>query len=295
MDWRQIPSLPALRAFESAARNGSFTAAAQELNVTHAAVAQHVRTVEAHLQTALVVRAGRGIALTDAGTQLSTALTDGFDQIIAGVGALSNDVSNRPVTLSVTPSFAENWLMPRYADFWAKHPDLPLAIQPTMDVVDLRRDGVDLAVRYGLGDWPGLTAHTFLPVDFTVVAAPALLKGRDIKSFSDLDGLPWLFERVHREARRWVMESGIDLTKSPIKEVPTFGMVMSALRAGSCLSVVASTLVQKEIADGSLVALMQQQPERLGYYIVHPKGVISPGAKTVMTWLKRQSRAAPEC
>ena len=285
MNWRAIPSLAALRAFEAVARAGSFSAAARELNVTHAAIAQHVRTVETELKTTLVMRQGRGMALTDAGVQLAAALSDGFSQIIAGVEAITNDAETRPLTLSVTPSFAENWLMPRYADFWAKHPEIGLSIMPSIEVIDLRRDGIDMAVRYGKGDWPGLDATPLFKADFTVVGAPSLLKGRKIEGFADLNGLPWLFETVHKEARRWVLESDIDLSTSPINEVPTFGMVMAAVRSGKCLTVASSILVADDIKSGKLVALIQKQSKDLGYFIVTPKDVLSQRAKILKSWL----------
>lgn len=285
MDWRSIPSLSALRAFEAVARAGSHSGAARELNVTHAAIAQHVRALEAELNTVLLVREGRGMALTDTGRQLAASLSDGFGHIIAGVQNIVDCNEDRPIALSVTPSFAENWLMPRFADFWAKHPDIPLSIQPSMDVIDMRRDGIDLAVRYGRGDWDGVEATPLLKADFTVVAAPSLIAGRDVKTFQDLDGLPWLFETVHKEARAWVMESGLDPAKSPVNEVATFGMVMSAVRSGKCLSVVSSALVADDIASGNLISLMQRHPEGIGYYIVHPKGVISACTKIVKKWL----------
>lgn len=285
MNWRSIPSLAALRAFEAAARTGSLSAAARELNVTHAAIAQHVRTIESDLQTPLLNREGRGMALTDAGARLAATLTEGFGQIIAGVESILADAEERPISVSVTPSFAEYWLMPRFADFWAKHPNIPLSIMPSIEVVDLRRDGVDMAIRYGKGHWPGLEAISLVKADLTVVAAPSLLEGRTIESFADLNGLPWLFETVHEEARRWITLSGIDLTSSLIKQVPTHGMVMSAVRAGKCLTVATSALVADDIEAGNLVALMQKQPKDLGYYLVHPKAVLSPRARTVKSWL----------
>jgi LysR family glycine cleavage system transcriptional activator len=223
--------------------------------------------------------------LTDPGRRLAEALTDGFGQIITGVEAVANDTEARPIALSVTPSFAENWLMPRFADFWTKHPDFGLSIIPSADVTDLRRDGIDMAVRYGLGTWPGLESTPLLKADFTVIAAPSLLQGRKINSFHDLDGLPGLFETVHKEARRWVTASGIDLTTSPMNQVATFGMVMAAVRAGKCLTVVSSALVADEIEAGKLLCLIQQQPKDLGYYIVHPKGVLSARTKQLKAWL----------
>ena len=117
MNWRDLPSLAALRAFEVAARTGSYSAAAQELNVTHAAIAQHVRAVEAHLDTVLMVRDGRAMAPTEVGATLAAELSAGFRQIVEAVEAINADIEARPISVSVTPSFADNWLMPRLTRF----------------------------------------------------------------------------------------------------------------------------------------------------------------------------------
>ncbi|MFG5384662.1 LysR family transcriptional regulator [Yoonia sp. R2-816] len=289
MDWRDIPSLAALRAFEAAARAGTFSEAARELNVTHAAVAQHVRAIEAQLGTSLLVRAGRGLALTDAGHRLAASLSDGFGMITSGVRAIAADVADRPVAITVTPSFAENWLMPRLAGFWATYPGLGLSINPDMDVADLRRDGFDMAIRYGMGDWPGLEAELLIEADYTVVAAPSLLQGRPAQTLADVQNLPWLFEVVHREARRWVTASGLDMACCQANEVATLSMLLSAVRAGGGVSVVSSALVADDIASGKLIAVMSERRDGLGYYIVHPPGTLSARAKTFKRWLLGQT------
>ena len=194
MDWRDIPSLAALRAFEAAARTGSLTKAASELNVTHAAIAQHVRTVEDTVGAPLLTRAGRGMALTDKGAQLAAPLSDSIAQIIAAVRQVSNEAQNAPLAVTVTPSFAENWLMPRLGAFWAMHPEITLSVTPSNAIVDLRRDGYDMAIRYGMGKWPGLDASFLVSGDFIVVAAPSLLGDRKACTVADLQDFPWLFE-----------------------------------------------------------------------------------------------------
>ena len=287
MNWRDIPSLAALRAFEAAARAGSFSAAAQELNVTHAAIAQHVRAVEAHLGLSLLVREGRGMALTESGAQLAAALADGFGQIVTGVRVIRDAAEARPLAISVTPTFAENWLMPRFSDFWAKHPGFELAITPSMAVVDLRRDGYDMAIRYGEGDWPGVEATHLVSADYTVVAAPALLAGRTVTRFDDLYDLPWLFETIHREPRRWAEGSGLEPACCQIKEIATLTMLLSAVRAGAGVTVVSSALVSDDLAAGRLVSLMQETRDRTGYYIVHAPGVLPDRVKTLKNWLLR--------
>lgn len=285
MNWRNIPSLAALRAFEVAARTGSYSAAAQELNVTHAAVAQHVRTVEAHLDKALMIRNGRGMAPTEIGAALAATLSAGFGQIIEGVKQATDDIEARPLAVSVTPSFAENWLMPRLTRFWAAHPGFSLSVNPSTDLIDLRRDGFDLAIRYGRGEWSGLAATHLVAADYTVVAAPSLLKGRQVNTLTDLYDLPWLFETVHHEARKWIEEQGFDIACCQANEVATLSMVLSAVRAGGALSVVASALVKDDIASGRLIAVIQQPRPGLGYYVVHSPGVLPARVKTLKSWL----------
>lgn len=291
MNWRDIPSLAALRAFEVAARTGSYSAAAQELNVTHAAIAQHVRTVEAHLDKALMFRDGRGMAPTETGVALAATLSSGFQQIIEGVKDATDDIESRPLAISVTPSFAENWLMPRLTRFWAEHQGFALSVIPSTDLVDLRRDGFDLAIRYGNGAWPGLEATHLIAADFTVVAAPSLLKGRQVTGLGDLYDLPWLFETVHREPRKWIEDSGLDIACCQANEVPTLSMVLSAVRAGGGISVVASPLVKDDIATGRLVAVLQQPCTGLGYHIVHTPGILSARVKTLKSWLLNCDKA----
>ena len=285
MDWRDIPSLAALRAFEAAARVGSFSAAAGELNVTHAAVAQHVRALEAHLGTSLLVREGRGMALTEDGVKLAAALAGGFGQIIAGVRALASDAETRPLSVSVTPTFAENWLMPRLAQFWASHPGFHMAITPDERVVDLRRDGFDMAIRYGRGVWPGVEATRLIAADFTVVAAPQLLAGRKVTELDDLYDLPWIFETKHREYQNWVQTSGFDLGRCQKNEVHSTGMVLSAVRSGGGVSVVSNALVADDIAAGRLMPLMPLHEDGHSYFIVHATGGISDRVKTLKKWL----------
>jgi len=285
MDWRDIPSLAALRAFEAAARAGSFSVAARELNVTHAAIAQHVRAIEAQLDTSLLIRQGRGVALTDAGRRLAASLGEGFGLITSGVRMVASDAAARPVGVTVTPSFAENWLMPRLAGFWAAHPGLNIAITPDMEVVDLRRAGVDLAIRYGRGDWDGLDVTPLVAADYTIVAAPSLLNGCKATTIGDVQDLPWVFEAVHREAQTWVTALGLDMACCQANTVPTLSMLLSAVRAGGGVSVVSSALVADDIAAGRLVAVMREGSDGLGYYVVHPAGQLSQRAATFKKWL----------
>lgn len=285
MDWRDIPSLSALRAFEAMARLGSFSAAARELNVTHAAVAQHVRGLEAEFGETLARRSGSGMELTEEGQRLAAALSQGFGRIAAGVRDLRELRSARPLQVTLTASFAENWLMPRLGGFRAAHPDIALALIPHQGVSDLLRDGYDLGLRFGRGNWPGVTAQMLVPANFVVVGTPELLEDRDPGDLDALARLPWYVEEGWDETRLWAEAAGLNLEFADVTSFPVNTMVLSAVRAGLGLALQARALVEGDLKAGRLVALHQVAPSELGYYIVTPEGRLSARVKSLVAWL----------
>ena len=289
MNWRDVPSLAALKGFEAAARAESFSAAARELNVTHAAIAQHVRTVEAHLGLSLLNREGRKMVLTDAGAQLAEDLNDGFTTIIDGVTSIVEDAQARPLSVTTTPNFAEYWLMPRLCGFWDQHPDITVSITASNDIVDLRRDGFDVAVRYGTGDFAGLNAQFLVAGDYVVVATPDLLVGREACCISDLQDLTWLFSPHLPVYKRWAGENGLDLENCNIKELSSMSMITSAVRAGGGVSVVIRAMVEKDIAEGRLIVIEEGIQNDLGYYIVTQQGREAEKVRTFRKWLAAQA------
>ena len=152
---RRLPSLNALRAFEAVARHLSMTKAAEELNVTPAAVSRQVKTLEDYLGVTLFRRANKALFLTDAGQACLPALTRGFDLLAAAIRDLGVYDARRPLTVSVTPSFGAQWLVPRLDRFRALHPTFDVRIDASTRLVDFRHDDVDLAVRYGPGGAAG--------------------------------------------------------------------------------------------------------------------------------------------
>lgn len=288
MNWRDIPTLAALKGFEAAARAGSFSAAARELNVTHAAIAQHVRAVEAHLGMSLLNREGRKMVLTEAGAQLAADLHDGFSTIIDGVTRLSEDAQARPLSISVTPNFAEYWLMPRLHHFWELHPEITVSVTASNDLVDLKRDGYDLVIRYGTGDFPGLDAQFLVAGDYVVVATPELLAGRSACSIADLCDLTWLFSPHLPVYKRWAGENGLDLEGTNIRDVSSMSMITAAVRAGGGVSVVIRAMVESDIAAGRLVVVQEAENTDLGYYIVTQQGPLPDKVRLFQRWLRTQ-------
>jgi len=288
MDWRNVPSLAALRGFEAAVRAGSFTAAARELNVTHAAIAQHVRSLEAHLGQPLMTRAGRKMVPTEVGARLASDLQDSFGGIIAAVQRVTTEAESRPLTVTCTPNLAENWLMPRLPAFWAQHPDISLSITPSNDVVDLRRDGFDLALRYGDGNWSGVDCDFLVQGNYVAVAHKDLIGGRTVCCLSDVTDVPWFFSNGLPVYRTWAIEAGLDPAQIVQHELPTMSMITAAVRSGAGASVMIEALMKDDIASGELIVFGQQPSDGLGYYVVTAKGVLQPKVKTFRKWLLSQ-------
>jgi len=286
VNWARIPSLAALRAFEAAARNQSFSKAARELNVTHAAIAHHVRGLEAEFSESLIIRQGRGVAVTPVGQQLAEELQSGFLIIADGVENLRSHGENRPLSIAVTPAFATNWLMPRIGEFWTKHPEISLNINPGIDLVDLRKDGFDLAIRYGDGTWPKVKSEMLTDGDFWVVVHPDLLKGRTVTCLPDVVDLPWLMESHMMERRAIVEREGIDFEQIDITLLNTGGMVLSAVAAGLGVTVQPKSLVEREIESGELTKICELNQEDLGYYMVVLPDRQPKGLRAFMNWLR---------
>lgn len=283
--WKGMPPLVSLRAFACAARHRSFTLAARDLGVTHAAVAQQVRALEAHLGLSLMVREGRAVALTPEGAALAKELDEGFGIVTRAVRQAVESRAGRPLQVTLTPAFANDWLMPRLGGFWTTHPDIPIALHPTRRNVDLAREGMDLAIRFGNGAWPGLEAEMLVAAPFVVIAAPGLAAGRSLTR-SDLQAMHWVIEAESTEQRRWLSNRGFDVGALAVTAVPSEDLAMTACRNGYGLTVQAYPLVQEDVAAGRLVIVYSSDPGRDGYYIATLPGRSSPQLRQFVRWLK---------
>lgn len=170
---RKLPPLNSLRAFEAAARHGSFTAAANELCVTVTAVSHQIRQLEDLIGRKLFERSGRAVALTTAGSEIFPMLRDGFDQLATAFTHMEAARETDRVSVSMTRAFAERWLMPRLDRFTYAFPNLTVNIHASEDVVDLRAEGLDLAIRYG-PPLSGIGQTVLLEDHYIAVAASAI-------------------------------------------------------------------------------------------------------------------------
>lgn len=286
INWRDLPPLSALRAFAAVAELGGFSQAARALNVTHAAVAQQVRALEALMDTPLVARDGRGMALTAEGQQLAQALADGFGTIASGVAALRAGGSDRPVRITLTASFASQWLMPRLKDFWDLHPDIALSLHPDARVSDLRRDGMDLGIRYGNGDWPGVTARFLAPARMAIAAAPGLLDGRESLSTAEMQEMEWILARDWPEQENYLRSLGLDPRTLSRTDFVNEELSLAAARQGLGLVVESLALMEDDLEEGRLILLHDSKDRLPAYFIVTSPGPQRAATRAFLKWLE---------
>ncbi|MGH8245881.1 MAG: LysR family transcriptional regulator, partial [Gammaproteobacteria bacterium] len=283
-----MPSLNSLRAFAAVAETRSYSRAGVGLNVSHAAVSQQVKALEARLGVTLVIREGRGIKLTDDGNALARHLARGFAAIREGVEALTGADTARPVQVTMSPAFAVSWLMPRIMDFQHQHPSVMLMLNPTAEVIEPAPGGIDIAIRFGDGDWPGMEVTPFLLPDMVVVAPRELIGKREITDPAILVEMPWLQELGTNEVAEWMERRGVTPGR-PLKITHMPGnLIMEAVRRGDGLTYTARCFVDKEIRSGRLVELSSEN-DTGGYYIVTRPGVLRPPVRVFVKWLKHQA------
>src|SRR5215207_6025027 len=175
---RRLPPLNALKAFEAAARHESFTRAAEELFVTQGAVSHQVKALETELGIKLFNRERQRLVITEAGREYLTVVRDALDRIALGTARLLQRQNAGVLTVSTSPDFAAKWLVHRLGHFAEAHAEIDLRVSATLHHVDFAREEVDLAVRHGDGNWPGLDTVKLSSEQLFVVCSPKLLSGR---------------------------------------------------------------------------------------------------------------------
>ncbi|MEO0864950.1 MAG: LysR family transcriptional regulator, partial [Pseudomonadota bacterium] len=257
MIWRDLPPLAALRAFAAYCDSGGVTDAGTALGVSHAAISQQLRTLEAHLGVSLFDRTGRAMKLTSDGEILAQGCADGFASIQRAVALVTGAEAVRPLHISPTPSFAAAWLMPRLPDFRAVHPSINMVLEPRSELVSPRPGDVDLSIRYGPGGWPGVDDELLIETPMVIVAAPGLVTGRDTADPEVLSHLPWLEENGITESTKWLEDRGISQgVRGTLTRVPG-NLLIDGARDGQGLVVTVRLFVEADIRAGRLKVLQQ--------------------------------------
>lgn len=270
---RNLPPLNALKAFEAAARHESFTAAAAELNVTHAAVSRHVRELEGWLGAKLFVRTGRGVELTERGRDYVADLTRGFDLIAAATESMSGRRRRRQrLAVSVEPSLAALWLVPRLGRFTAANPEIELVLDSTDRLVDFARNEADVGIRYGRGSWPGVAADLLTWAQLMPVCSPVLLKQMAIRTPAELQPDLLLQEEQRRYWSEWLAAAGVAHRIAP--EGPTLGLHLTipAAEAGQGFALADEVIAGDALVGGRLVRPFAISVDGYGYFFVRGAG-----------------------
>ena len=288
----RLPPLHTLRAFEVAARQLSFSRAAAELNLTHGAISHQMKALERDLGVRLFERRSRGVALTEPGRVLAAAVREALDRIARSVAALR--VEPPPgLTVSVLPAFATHWLIPRLADFSRRHPDIDVNLRAGQALADFSTDGVDLAVRYGDGRWPGLVAVRLAHEDVFPVCSPRFAGGRLPGSLAEL-AKSTLLHTPLQPWDEWFAAVGADV--APSRRGMTFSETDLLLRAaidGLGIALSRRMLAQPDLDAGHLVrpVAFSVRAQR-SYFIVYPDHADPPPRLlTFRNWLLEQARA----
>jgi LysR family glycine cleavage system transcriptional activator len=290
----QLPPLEALRVFEAAARRGSFKDAADELCVTPSAVSRQVRALEEAVGCRLFRRLARAVVLTPAGARYHVEVTDALGRLDRATATLRAAQAGRPLHLSVLPSFAGNWLVPRMPRFEAMHPGIDVEMEATTAYADFTRDGVDLAIRFGTGPWPGLHADRLLEIRFFPVASPALAGGDPpLRRLRDLARHTWL-EATHVPDAwaSWLRAARIsDVTPLRTLRYDSAQLLIDAAVAGQGVALLSDLLVEHALADGRLVRPFDVVVKsKLTYHLVgRPDDVEEPRIRAFRAWIRTEA------
>lgn len=292
---RVLPLL-ALRAFAEAGRYGSIKRAAEVMGVTSGAVSQQLRLLEERVAAPLFSRTRYGVELTEVAAKVHPAMLRAFDQIESGLQALEANKAAQSVTVCTVPSFAASWLVPRLGRFTKLHPEIEVRVEASSALADLHKQRVDIAIRHGLGDYPGLEAVHLMAPELIPVASPRLLaEGPRIDTPVDCLAYPLLQDSDRADWRLWLQAFGVE-DDPRIERGQAFDedfLLVRAAEAGQGIALVRDIYAREEVMAGRLaVALDCPWPTEFAYYVVTlPQATERPAVAAFVSWLIDEARA----
>jgi LysR family glycine cleavage system transcriptional activator len=292
---RRLPALNALRAFEAAARYESFTRAAEELCVTQGAVSHQVKALEAELGLKLFSRERQRLIITDAGRAYLNVVRDAFDRIANGTERLLQRQNAGALTVSTSPNFAAKWLVHRLSRFAEAHPNVDLRISASLHHVDFAREDIDLAIRHGDGQLPGLHVTRLCPEELFPVCSPKLLDGNQpLRRPADLGRHTLLHVNDRQDWSRWLQAANVDsvdASRGPVLNQAS--MAIDAAVDGQGVALARSALAAWDLLGGRLVRPFSLAlPAPFSYWIVCPKATANLPKVAVFTeWLLTEAAA----
>ena len=289
-----LPPFAALRAFEALGRTGRLRPAAAELGVSPSAVSHQIRNLEAHLGVAVVRRAGRGLELTATGQALLPSLTMALGEIAKSVGRIRVTPDTRPLSVAMTPGFALRWLAARLHRFRERHADHAIRVMTINGPVDWDDPAIDMGIRFGDGQWPGLHVTSFLGDAFFPVISPALLqRGPAVKSIADLAHHTQIRDGLSIGWDDWLAMAGASpLTPKSILQVEDPAIALQYAIDGYGVALGRRTTAGGDIASGRLVVPIGPAVETLWQHhiLCRPEDRMRPAIVAFRDWLLEEAR-----
>jgi LysR family glycine cleavage system transcriptional activator len=290
---RRLPSLNALKAFEATARQESFTKAAIELCVTQGAVSQQVKGLEAELGVRLFRRERQRLIITDAGRAYLEVVRDAFDRLAMGTERLLQRQKSGTLTITTSPNFAAKWLVHRLGRFSEAHPGIDLRVSASVQHIDFAREDIDLALRHGDGQWPGMHVTRLCTEKLFPVCSPKLLsESGALRSPRDIKHHTLLHTNGTGDWANWLGRVGVDGVN--LKHGVVFNqasMTIDAAIDGQGIALARTALVSWDLICGRLVRPFVQALEApYAFWIVCPKSVADlPKISTFRGWLLKEA------
>jgi LysR family transcriptional regulator, glycine cleavage system transcriptional activator len=289
-----LPPLAAIRAFEAAARHGSFTKAAEELGMTQAAVSYQVKLLEDRVGAPLFLRQARRVVLSDAGRRLAPPVSEAFQRLEAAF-AIMRKTTEGVLSVTAVHTFATNWLVPRMGAFQVAHPEIAVRLDVSSRNIDFAREDFDVGIRGGHGHWLGLKAHDLVPVRFTPLCSPELLaRYGPLASPADLARVPRLF--AHDEWwEYWFKAAGIPEPPTVVPStlaVEVQSMLGTAAASGQGVAMLMPAFFAADIAAGRLVQPFDlMATDGTSYWLVYPQErEKSPKIRAFRDWILAEVR-----
>jgi LysR family glycine cleavage system transcriptional activator len=289
---RRLPNFSALRAFEAAARHENFSRAAEELHLTHGAISHQVRGLEEELGRQLFVRHGRQVKITNDGLKFAQFLGKAFADISAATDAMRATSINQRLTITSIPSFAARWLAPRLGKFIELHPDIEVVLQSSGHMQDLAREGVDVGIRFGRGNYPGMIVLRLMGDVYYPVVSPHYRGGQLPQAPEDLARHTLL--RSTERWTPWLHAAGLSLAEpSGGLLFEDLSMLVRSAADGNGVALVRHVVAMQEIASGQLLRLFDiVTPSPDEYYFVTPPGAAGkPQVLAFRDWLLEEIAA----
>ncbi|EMU1127486.1 TPA: transcriptional regulator GcvA [Citrobacter koseri] len=295
--------LNALRAFEAAARYGSFSLAAEELHVTPAAVGQLVRSLEEIVGFPLFQRSNNrraGLTLTESATRALPYIRAGFDSLAMGMTRLKEGSDDGILNVTLSPAFASKWLLTRIEDFQNRWPDIDVRLQTSLKLLDFNAQGIDVGIRYGLGEWEGLQAELLMQEEIFPVCSPSLIAAHPVVNC--ISGVPSqilihdLSMEDHKDFLTW--EDWLrrfnehEIARRPGLRINSSSAVLQAAAEGQGIALARSVMVSDDLRSGRLVRLCPDVflPSKMAYYLVYRPGCENlPKVSHFRQWISEQA------